>query len=197
MKIFGFTGGTGTGKTTAMSVFNEMGGVSIDADVVYHDLLKTSKEMVTEISDAFPGVFENGELNRQMLGEIVFNDKQRLAALNKITHKYVTDKVNELLKEYEAQGVKYAAVDGVEIIESGIAPLCSKMIAVTAPLPDRLIRIMGREGISMNYAALRIAAQKPDTYYKEHCDVVIMNDFKSIDEFKAHVREIFKELFKD
>ena len=56
MKIIGLTGGTGTGKTTALNVLKKLGGVCIDADEVYHDLLLNCEEMINEIKSAFPAL---------------------------------------------------------------------------------------------------------------------------------------------
>ena len=194
MKIIGLTGGTGTGKTTAMNVLKRFGAMCIDADQVYHEMLRTSQPMIDEIEATFPGVMKDGELDRKALGEIVFNDKSKLSALNLITHKYICDEIRKMISEAEREGVKVVAIDAVEIIESGLSEICDKMIAVTAPIKERIVRIMSREGISMGYAAMRIAAQKPDTYYAERCDIVLHNDFPSAEAFEDYCTEIFKTM---
>ena len=194
MKIFGITGGTGTGKTTAMKAFQQLGGIAIDADVVYHKLLEESKEMIAEIEGTFPGVVEGGVLDRKKLGEIVFNDKEKLTVLNKITHKYIGEEIKRMVKSAQEDGAEFLAIDGVEIIESGYADMCDTLIAVNAPLKSRITRIMSREGISMGYAAMRIAAQKPDSYYEQHCDVTLWNDFKTGAEFEEHCLGVFRNL---
>ena len=194
MRIIGLTGGTGTGKTTAMNVLKRLGVLCIDADQVYHDLLRTCRPMIEEIEETFPGVVKDGVLDRKALGEIVFNDRSKLSALNLVTHKYIGDEIREMIGKAEEDGVKIVAIDAVEIIESGLSSMCEKIIAVTAPIKERIVRIMGREGISMGYAAMRIAAQKPDTYYAERCDIVLHNDFPSAEAFENHCTDIFKTM---
>lgn len=194
MKIIGLTGGTGTGKTTAMNVLKKFGALCIDADQVYHDMLRTSQPMIDEIEEMFPSVMKDGKLDRKALGEIVFNDKSKLSALNLITHKYICEEIRKMITDAEKEGVQIVAIDAVEIIESGLSAICDKMIAVTAPIKERIVRIMGREGISMGYAAMRIAAQKPDTYYAERCDIVLHNDFPSAEAFEDYCTEIFKTM---
>ena len=84
--IFGITGGTGCGKTTALEAIEALGGVVLDCDAIYHELLKTDPSLLASIDARFPGVVENGELQRKKLGAIVFGDPQALLDLNAITH---------------------------------------------------------------------------------------------------------------
>ena len=72
MKLIGITGGTGCGKSTALSVLGEMGALIIDGDRVYHELLQTSTEMLAEINDRFPGTVQDGVLDRR---DVIFIDK--------------------------------------------------------------------------------------------------------------------------
>ena len=65
--IIGITGGTGCGKTTALQVFGDLGGVVLDCDEIYHRLLQTDKDLLLSIENRFPGVVENGQLQRKKL----------------------------------------------------------------------------------------------------------------------------------
>ena len=84
--ILGITGGTGCGKTTLLNEIEQLGGMILDCDAIYHDLLKTDKQMLCAIEQRFPGTVENGQLQRKKLGAIVFGDSQALLDLNAITH---------------------------------------------------------------------------------------------------------------
>lgn len=84
--IIGITGGTGCGKTTALSVIADLGGVIIDCDKVYHDLLKTDTAMLDAIESRFPGTVIDSVLDRKALAAIVFSDENALKDLNAITH---------------------------------------------------------------------------------------------------------------
>lgn len=66
--IIGITGGTGCGKTTALHVLSGMGVHIIDCDAVYHHLLETDEAMLRDLDSAFPGVVEDGKLQRKRLG---------------------------------------------------------------------------------------------------------------------------------
>ena len=71
MMVVGITGPTGSGKTTALNAIRELGGCVLDLDAVYHGLLKTDRNLLNELDGRFPGVIQNGELDRKALGSIV------------------------------------------------------------------------------------------------------------------------------
>ena len=85
--IIGITGGTGCGKTTLLNVIAEAGGLILDCDAIYHELLQRDDALLNAIEARFPGVVEYGALNRKKLGAIVFADEKALLDLNAITHK--------------------------------------------------------------------------------------------------------------
>ena len=77
--IIGITGGTGCGKTTALEVISQLGGLVLDCDAIYHDLLKTNRDLLGQIAARFPGTVEDGVLLRKKLGQLVFSDPQALS----------------------------------------------------------------------------------------------------------------------
>lgn len=183
MIVLGITGGTGCGKTTLLGQVEARGGAVIDCDAVYHDLLKTDRELLQAIEDRFPGVVMDGVLDRKKLGKVVFEDTEALAALNGLTHPAVDRQVQRLLAAAEAEGRPLAAIDAIALVESGLARLCRETIAVTAPVEDRVKRLMAREGISEDYARLRIAAQKSDETFAAQCGRTILNDYPTAQGF--------------
>ena len=170
--IFGITGGTGCGKTTALQAIRELGGIIIDCDAVYHVLLQTDRKMLAAIEARFPGTVVDGQLDRKKLGPIVFSDDQALLDLNSITHKAVKEKVVHII------GInrELAAIDAIELFDGGLSELCDVTVAITAPEEDRIERLLARDGISYEHAALRIRAQKPESYFREKCDYVLENN---------------------
>ena len=178
--IIGITGGTGCGKTTLLNLIAEHGGLILDCDVIYHELLQTDKEMLSAIEKRFPGCLENGALNRKKLGSIVFADENALLDLNRITHTAVKA---EVLRRLEA-APKLAAIDAIGLFEGGLAEICDVTVAVTAPEELRVTRLMQRDGITEGYARSRIRAQHEDSWFRERCDYVLVNDGK-MDAFRA------------
>lgn len=66
-------------------------------------------------------------------------------------------------------------LDAINLVESGLDRLCACTVAVLAPAEDRVRRIMARDGISRDYARLRISAQPSDGFYREHCSHILEN----------------------
>lgn len=184
--VLGLTGGTGAGKTSALNAVRELGGTVIDCDAVYHEMLRENEEMRNAINEKFPGVFDGeGVLNRKKLGEEVFAKKDRLEQLNAIVYRFL---IPELERQISALGVGLYAIDAINLLESGLGRLCDRTIAVTAPVELRVRRVMARDGISEQYARLRISAQKPDEYYRGKCDFELTNDAETADAFQADAR---------
>jgi tRNA threonylcarbamoyl adenosine modification protein (Sua5/YciO/YrdC/YwlC family)/dephospho-CoA kinase len=186
MTVIGFTGGTGAGKTTALRAVSALGGLVIDCDEVYHELLESDAELLGKLASEFPDAFEDGKLLRRKLGGIVFRDAQQLATLNSITHGFVKREVSRKIREFDASGGSLVAVEAIELVSSGISDQCDYLIAVTAPRETRVLRIMQRENLTREQAELRIAAQRPDEYYTAGSDMVLTGSFGSPEEFEEY-----------
>ena len=170
--IIGITGGTGCGKTTLLNFIREQGGLVLDCDAIYHELLLSDKEMLAAINARFPGVVEEGCLNRKKLGAIVFADEAALLDLNSITHSAVK---REVLRRLEAKP-NLAAIDAIGLFEGGLAELCDVTVAVTAPVETRIRRLMTRDGITEEYARSRVTAQHDESWFRHRCTYVLEND---------------------
>lgn len=193
LTILGITGGTGCGKTTALRTLEELGALIIDCDAVYHGLLIENKEMLAEIDSAFPGVVTGGVLDRKALGAVVFSDTEALARLNGITHSYVGREIDRLLESWAMSGGRLAAIDAIELFGGNLARRCKATFAVLADRDKRIERIMARDGITREYAALRVDAQKPDSYFEEKCDYILKNN-STEEEFREKCRSKFLEV---
>ena len=187
--ILGITGGTGCGKTTLLNVIARQGGLILDCDAIYHQLLQTDQQLLCAIDARFPGTVENGVLQRKKLGIIVFSDPQALLDLNAITHSAVKQ---EVLRRLEAKPA-LAAIDAIALFEGGLAELCHVTAAVTAPEELRVQRLMQRDGISESYARSRIAAQHKESWFREHCDYVLENNGTQ-DQFHCKCLAFLQEL---
>ncbi len=170
--IIGITGGTGCGKSTLLDIIREAGGVVVDCDGVYHNLLETDETLLAAIETRFPGVVESGKLDRKKLGAIVFHNKGALDDLNGITHAAVKKEVLRLLTPTP----ELAAIDAIGLFESGLDKLCKLTVAVTAPEEDRVKRLVKRDSIPESYARARIAAQRKNEEYAALCDRNLVND---------------------
>ena len=170
--IIGITGGTGCGKTTLLTEIEKLGGLVLDCDAIYHDLLTRDDALLNAIESRFPGVVEMGRLNRKKLGAIVFADEKALLDLNTITHGAVKQ---EVLCKLESRPA-LAAIDAIALFEGGLAELCDLTVAIVAPVETRVKRLMARDNIPEDYARSRIAAQHDEGWFRERCDEILENN---------------------
>lgn len=170
--ILGITGGTGSGKTTLLQQIEAAGGVILDCDAIYHQLLRDDKNLLQAIEDRFPGTVLDGQLDRKKLGEVVFADENALLELNTITHGAVKREVSRILDANPS----LAAIDAIGLFESGLDQLCAVTVAVNAPEEQRIQRLVARDGISREYAQKRIAAQHSGDWYRKKCTYTLEND---------------------
>ena len=191
--IVGLTGGTGAGKTSALAALEDLGGTVLDCDTVYHQMLRTDPALREAITAAFGPVFcPDGSLDRQKLGTLVFSDHAALDRLNAIVYEYLPP---ELLRR--AQGHTLVGLDAISLMESGLGRLCACTVAVLAPAEDRVRRIMARDGISEDYARLRISAQQPDVFYRERCSHILENNCATPAQFREQARIFFRSMLRE
>lgn len=191
--IVGLTGGTGAGKTSALAALEDLGGTVLDCDAVYHQMLRTDPALREAITAAFGPVFcPDGSLDRQKLGTLVFSDHAALDRLNAIVYEYLPP---ELMRR--AAGQSLVGLDTINLVESGLDRLCACTVAVLAPAEDRVRRIMARDGISEDYARLRISAQPSDAFYRERCSHILENNCATPAQFREQARIFFRSMLRE
>lgn len=192
MKIFGLTGGSGTGKTTVGEIFKEHGIYVVRAD----DSARRVETAGTQCYDELVAMFgicilqENGEIDRRKLAKIVFADKEKLKILNRITHHYIKFDILRELREVECD---FAAIDGAVIIGSPIEKICEFIVAVEAPYEERVKRIIERDERTEDEAKARIAAQPDDDFYRKNSQFVVCNN-GGYDELRKNAEQVIQEI---
>ena len=175
MKIIGISGGTGAGKSTVCAELEKRGACIIDADRISRQVSAYGGSAYGEIVETFgTGILaESGEIDRKALGRIVFNDSERLATLNRITHRHIFEEMKKQLNDCDAE---FAVLDVPLLFQSDFPFNCDLTVAVVAAPEVRLARIMARDGISEDAARLRMKNQMTDEEYAECADMCVRND---------------------
>ena len=192
--IIGITGGSGAGKTSAITALEALGAKVVDCDVLYHELLSDNMELTAEINAHFNDVSTDGKIDRKKLGTIVFNNKDALLKLNRITHRFVTAELIKRIDSFNAQNINTIAIDAIALIESGLGDMCDIVIGITAPLETRISRILRRDQITREQALMRISAQKPENFFRENCDIILENIFDTPEAFVEHCKSCLNDL---
>ncbi len=177
MKIIGITGQSGAGKGKVGGILAKQGYYVIDADEVYHSLLYKNSRLCICLSEHFgKTILCDGTINRKKLADIVFSDKEKLAELNKITHAYVKERINEIASERNALGDLAVFIDAPQLFEASMQKNCDFVIGVIADKCVRAKRIACRDGLTESEIEKRFSNQKNEGFFKKYCDFVIENN---------------------
>ena len=196
MKVIGLTGGTGSGKSVVSKSLAAAGAVIVDADKIAHEIIWKGEPAYNEIIEYYgTGILDaEGNIIRKKLGEIVFNDKEKLAFLNQCTHKYITAEVKRQIAEAKEESAATAIiVDAPLLLEAKLETVCDLVWVVYAEPEVRAQRVMDRDGITYDLAKARIANQKSWDEYKAAADAVIDNS-KDLSYLEGQLTEILKTL---
>ncbi len=179
MNIIGITGSSGAGKTTLSKILNERKDVKIiDADKVVKEMSVPGCEYLEKIEDTFGQevILEDGNLNRKLLADKIYNNNEALEKLNKLTFKYVIEEILNRIKEIkELKETEIIIIDAPLLFESGLEKYCNYVIALIADKELKIERICQRDNIDEKVAKSRLNIQHEDSYYTEKADFVINN----------------------
>ena len=173
MILVGLTGGIGSGKSTVINYFKELGITCYQADDEAKKLMNSDKGLIKKIKNSFgDSIYINSKLDRKKLSAIVFTDKKKLELLNSIVHPYVTRHFENFCK---GLGDIYIIKEVAIIFEIGTQNKFDKIILVRAPKEDRVKRIINRDKCNRQDAINRINNQIADDDKIDQCDFIIDN----------------------
>jgi dephospho-CoA kinase len=187
--ILGVTGSIGAGKSAVLNILAGHGFEIIDADSVYHRLIAAGGPLVAPIRAEFgPDVVAvDGSIDRSALRAVVFADPAALKRLDEITHPVVIAAIERRIADTAQDRV---AVDGIKLVESGMADRCDRVWLITAADGVRRERLMKRNRLSAAEADARIAASPDPTVARARADVVLDNSRTLADLEKAIAHQL-------
>ena len=187
IKIIGITGSIGSGKSTVSEIMKQFGGNIINADEIAKELMKRSKPAYHLVVEYFGKdiLAPDGEIDRKALGNIVFNDKEKLNKLNALTHKAVGNEIKMKILELKEELSKLPLKKGdfkfviLEVpipVEEGFFDTADTIWTTTANNDTRIERIIKRNGMTENEAESIISSQMTNSEYEAIADTVIINE---------------------
>jgi dephospho-CoA kinase len=194
MLLVGLTGGIGSGKSTVARLLADRDAIAFDADDLARRALEPGMPGHAAVVRRFGPqvVTPDGQIDRPELARRVFQDEQARRDLEAIVHPEVFRLLNEELDTYR-QTDRVAVFDAPLIVETGFHEASDVLIVVTAPLVDRISRIVADGRLNEDEARARIAAQAPDEEKERLADFVIRND-GDLTDLEERVDVIWREL---
>ena len=194
MLVLGLTGNIGCGKSSVSTIFMENNIKVVDADIVARQIFD-DKNLLNEVFSTFGESIKNqdGSLNRKALGNIVFNDDEKLIALNNLTHPKIKQKILSKVEEYKNQGEKIVVIDAALLIEDDYIPYIQKLILITCRKEIQINRIIARDNCTKEEAISRINSQMSQEEKAKFADYIIDNS-NSFEELQKKVLELISVL---
>ena len=178
MMVVGITGPTGAGKSVVCRLLGDWERISIiDCDQVARDVVRRGERCLLDLAVEFSSAIldKDGELNRRKLAGIVFSDREKLRKMEKIIYPYILAHILQQIHRREVAGDRAVFLDAPTLYQSGANILCQRVVAVLAPEAGRLLRIMERDGLTIEEAKARMSSQPGDAYYEKRADHIIRN----------------------
>ncbi|MGM0903410.1 MAG: dephospho-CoA kinase [Bacillota bacterium] len=187
----GLTGGIASGKSTVSKMLTDLGIPVIDADIearlaveqgetAYNDIVRYFGEDILD---------QDGDINREKLGSIVFHDDEKRKALNSFVHPAVRERMLAKVERAKQNSEKAIVLDIPLLIEGNLQYMADKILLVYVNEETQLQRLMERNQYSKEEALARIKSQMPIGEKVKHADKVIDNN-GTIAETKQQLEEI-------
>ena len=176
-KIYIITGSIGTGKSTFSKILKERGFFVIDSDKIVHSLYK-KKEIMEEIVKKFGDkILFHGEINRKILGEIIFNNEDKKKSLENIVHPKVIDEILNIISS-TCEEIIFIEIPLYSHVENELILKVKdyKLIVISTDEDIRIKRIMNRNNISEKQALLLVKNMSEDIAFSKKIDYIIMNN---------------------
>ncbi|MEK3980956.1 dephospho-CoA kinase [Psychrobacillus sp. FSL K6-2836] len=189
--IIGLTGSIASGKSTVANMLMEMDFPIIDADVVARIVVEKGTATLEMIKETFGTevIHEDGSLNREGLGEIIFSNPSKRKQLNDIMHPAIRAEMLAQKEHLMQQEHPVIIMDIPLLFESRLQSFVDKILVVTVTEQKQLERLMSRNGFTQEEAKLRIQSQLPLSVKEEGADAVIYNN-GTIEETKQQLIKV-------
>ena len=190
--LIGLTGGIASGKSTVAKVWESLGGVHVDADLLAREVVSKGSSGLAAVVARFGSEFldEDGNLNRVKLAELVFSDEKSRLALESILHPLIQNLAQQRISQLADRNVFYT----IPLLVETNSPLAfDKVVTVSAPEQVRISRLISNRGLSEAEARKRIKSQATDSDREAVADCIIDSNC-SLEELRQRAKALWLEL---
>jgi len=172
--VIGLTGNIATGKSVVRKMLEHLGAYGIDADALAHRVIAKGAPGYRPVISTFGKwiLSDNGEIDRQKLGRLVFSDPDALKELEAIIHPFV-DQAIDLIVQRASQ--RTIVIEAIKLLESRLAKDCDTIWATFSPEKTQLARLMSKRAMTKADALTRIRSQAPQQDKLDQATVIIHN----------------------
>lgn len=193
MRNIGMTGGIGCGKSKVAEIFESLGFYTIDSDITSRKVMEINEPAYNQIVSYFGEDILDKDKNiiRKKLGNIVFNNKEKLKVLENIVHPAIYEYERKKRAEIYGRNSKAVIITHAALmIESGSYKNYDAVIIVTCNKDVQINRVMQRDNISMLDAEKIISCQMNQSERLKYADFIIDNS-SNIDDLKKEVKRVY------
>ncbi len=193
--ILGITGGIAVGKSTAARFFGQLGAAVVSADDLAREAVAPGTETLKQLVEHFgPQILQNdGSLNRKVLGDIIFNDRNARRFLNETTHVQVGVLAMRKLKELRVKEVPLIIYESPLLFEAGVEDRVDAVLVITTSRKNQIERLLRRPEMTQAKAEAMIDSHMSQQEKAARADYVI-DSGGTLDELKIKIRRLFIEL---
>ncbi|MDY6855502.1 MAG: dephospho-CoA kinase [Thermodesulfobacteriota bacterium] len=198
MTIIGITGSIASGKSTVTKFFIDLGAHLIDWDVIGHEVMRPQMNAWKGVVEHFGRevLNEDQTINREILGQLVFNRPEELQKLNQIVHPEIFKEDARLVQKIKSEDPNAIIVKEIPLLTAESKNMLVNKAVVVCATEDNQIKRLGKRGLSKEDAKKRIASQLSMEEKLKFADFVIYND-GSMEETRRQVKEIYNKIVSE
>lgn len=196
MFLVGLTGGIASGKSVVSATWEELGAYVVDADVLAREVVEPGSQGLSALVEFFGPIIlkKDGSLDRDKLGELIFNDESKRKSVESVLHPLIKDRALEQL----------AGVSNTDQVAVYVIPLLFEsksdlpfdfVVTVEAPVDEQVKRLVDNRGMSQTDALARIRSQASPAQRANIADRVL-NSNQSLDLLKKDARVLWNEILR-
>lgn len=190
MTVIGLTGGIAVGKTTISNRLINDGFQIIDADEIVHNLYQSDKTVIQQISNHYPSAYENGQINRKKLAQLVVINPTALSQIESIIHDAVINYISTLLKQLST--AQLIILSAPLLFETGLDCFCDKIICLHASKKTQQHRAMNRPNMTPEKFKILYNNQWNNTQRKKLCTLWVSTETTEQETYKTIIQFLKK-----